>query len=1632
MSYTHKFSLASIKRAAVSVSASALFLLAALCAPFAAHAAWQPGLLGGHIIEDGNNNLKKSVMPDDMQPYLGPHVAKVRVEGTTGTPDPWWARYQTWVYVGQIYLDGSTYAFAESIDDGAYLLIDGAPVLDDGQWNATTFDTITRPAGWYSFELRLFNGINGAGPSNSDGWGTTAFGFGCNKTGATGKSNALYTYPEDAGTGTGTLFRYDDGTGFNEYLEVVGAPAGFSEADPAFGLYNNIESNQVFTASAPPAWTNAAGNVIAVTSGWKVYAEDAGGNFVVTNSGNSASFEYTHLGVQSRIVWDFAISNLISATSNPGGSVSGDGWCESTDFLTVSATPAAGYMFYEWVGDVAPEFASNDQIVLMGDRPRSVKAQFTPLVTGAIQYVTTNGNDTRLGLSPASAKLTIAAAVAELGAGGGTVIVAAGSYGVTNEIAINAPVTVRGVTGNAADVSVFRDTTANIRVFNVSHAEARLEALSVRDGRVDGISFTGGNILLSDGTVSNCVVSGGVVNGNTSLGGNIYITGVGAVVDSIVSGGIANGNNAEGGNIYIRDSGKVVDCIVRNGSSTGWDAKGGNISIGNANADALVLRCVVTNGLAQSSSGAGGGGIYMAGGRVEQCFIAYNKADGNVGSAVRMNGPGVMESCTIVRNIGDSGGAVNANNGSARVYNCVIVDNIAPNGNPANGGSVFSAGQQNRFENCVADAYINETCVTGENGFGFFDAANGNYYLTPLSVALDAGVATAGLLSDVDIDGNPRFVGASMDVGCYEYQENGIGGAFDFAFDASGIRSALVPFPVAFTAAVFNASAPVEFVWDFGDNTAPFTTSVFSVTHTYETPGSFTVSVTATDGAATLKRSYADFVYGVPRFIHVTPGVSTPAFPYDTFGNALTSINTAIDVAVDGAVIIISNGVYNITSQLGVQKQLELRSFTGVPEDVVLRGDGKTRVLLINNGAAVVRDVTIENGFSVEGANVRIESQGGMLTNSIVRNGIAQAHEATAGGVQIGGANALVTHCVITNNTLITNAGNDKGAGVSMTVGRLEHSLVADNKVARANPNNVGGLYITGASSVLNCTIAGNSGGYNGGVYTLGGTLRNTVIAGNTATQNSGDTVVWDSRNNYNDAAARFINCAADTAAPINDTCIAAPADVLISNITAGDYTPAALSPLINAGQEFAPPPATDLVGAARVQSDRIDIGCFEADPERACMSFNTNIREGFIPAQVVFTVTTEGIASSDSLLLHWDFNGDGIVDFTTNSLSVTHTYASAGIYPVSLTLENQTTMQSYSMTRANWLALAPKTLYVDLGNAAPAFPYGSWTAAANNLQTAIDTAVNGCEIIIREGEYPISTGIRVDKALRIHSDKDAPESVVLTRGDNNNLRMVTMNHSDALLSGVAIQNGLVTSGEGANLYFELRGGAVSNCVIRNGQANGHNGQNVITVQGAAALITHCVITNNTMNSSGSSNQKGIIYMGSGRIENSLIADNHSAAGGLVGIFRLLGGTIRNCTIAGNTSYMYGVVRFDNNPTAALANNVISGNTALAPETSPLWSGHASGPTRFINCTTDVYVNDTCEVELAATTYKNSAKGNYQLANGSSAIDAGDPVSPAEAAAAGIDLVGNPRIVNNRIDNGCYESRGRGTIIVIR
>ncbi|WP_410509796.1 NosD domain-containing protein [Methanosarcina hadiensis] len=153
-----------------------------------------------------------------------------------------------------------------------------------------------------------------------------------------------------------------------------------------------------------------------------------------------------------------------------------------------------------------------------------------------------------------------------------------------------------------------------------------------------------------------------------------------------------------------------------------------------------------------------------------------------------------------------------------------------------------------------------------------------------------------------------------------------------------------------------------------------------------------------------------------------------------------------------------------------------------------------------------------------------------------------------------------------------------------------------------------------------------------------------------------------------------------------------------------------------------------------------------DAAPEAA---FVRDVTSGTAPLTVSFFDASRYSPAA----WEWDF-GDGT---TSNERNPVHVYTEAGIYTVTLSVENEFGANNASWTDCVSLGEQNSTIYVD--DDAP----GTDPDTYSSIQEAVDSAAAGSTIIVRDGWYYET--VNVDKPLTIISEC-GPESTVV-QSDN-------------------------------------------------------------------------------------------------------------------------------------------------------------------------------------------------------------------------------------------------------------------------
>jgi hypothetical protein len=443
-------------------------------------------------------------------------------------------------------------------------------------------------------------------------------------------------------------------------------------------------------------------------------------------------------------------------------------------------------------------------------------------------------------------------------------------------------------------------------------------------------------------------------------------------------------------------------------------------------------------------------------------------------------------------------------------------------------------------------------------------------------------------LPEDDLAGNPRLTGFGLDIGAYEY---------DARVRSCGI--AVTP-PEAFVAQNVQLSASffgfdsetndLHFAWVLDDEAGTPVQSGLGlavVQHAYAAYGRYNVRLTVTEPSSgkTAFTVLTNAVHIGPQTLYLVQSNSVPVAPYDTWAKAATNVHEVMGEAVSGSTVLISNGTYDVSQVIALDKGITVRGVSGLTQTVLKgRKVAGVRIFDISHADAVVEGVTIRGGkTSSIGFGGGVNISGGTLRHCLITDNAEGGYTTGVGVNQIGG---LVSGCVISNNAWCENAG-----GLAIAGGICENTLITASRAAYA-----GGVWNNGGT-LRNCTITGNtSTGTNtndayrcpGGLWRAGGTIINCIIWGNSANNPSTkDHPDWSGGH----ATAFKHTC---TSVEVGENCLVA--DPRFRDAAKGDYRLSPHSPCRNRGlyQDWMAW-ATDLWGNPRVDVKQyVDIGAHE------------------------------------------------------------------------------------------------------------------------------------------------------------------------------------------------------------------------------------------------------------------------------------------------------------------------------------------------------------------------------------------------------------------------------------------------------
>ena len=342
-------------------------------------------------------------------------------------------------------------------------------------------------------------------------------------------------------------------------------------------------------------------------------------------------------------------------------------------------------------------------------------------------------------------------------------------------------------------------------------------------------------------------------------------------------------------------------------------------------------------------------------------------------------------------------------------------------------------------------------------------------------------------------------------------------------------------------------------------------------------------------------------------YVDVNSTNATP--PYTNWITAATNIQDAVNAAVAGDEIMVTNGIYHAVS---VGNSIVVRSVNG-PQATIIFGGGRCAYL---TGRASLLGFTLTHGSASDGgAGVKCQS-----TNEVVSNCVITGNQVVGflggqigddvvrayGGGAYGGT---LNNCTLWSNS-VSATWTASWAGQAVAQGGGAHSCTLNNCTLNGNSAYAGILGSTfsrslaqggGASSctLKNCTLVNNSvnaaGGLAGNSWveaegggTFGGTVDNCIAFLNTATVLPPFIGGWSLGEDFN----------------TRDFDSSWEGDPLFVDYAGGDLRLQSNSPCINAGNNSYVTSATDLDGNPRIAGGTVDIGAYEFQSPASMISY--------------------------------------------------------------------------------------------------------------------------------------------------------------------------------------------------------------------------------------------------------------------------------------------------------------------------------------------------------------------------------------------------------------------------------------------
>ena len=335
--------------------------------------------------------------------------------------------------------------------------------------------------------------------------------------------------------------------------------------------------------------------------------------------------------------------------------------------------------------------------------------------------------------------------------------------------------------------------------------------------------------------------------------------------------------------------------------------------------------------------------------------------------------------------------------------------------------------------------------------------------------------------------------------------------------------------------------------------------------------------------------------------------------PKKTIAAAVNTLAPTAAASSQPCTVHVAPGRYPISTPISLTNAVKLVGDGDNPSYVVVSNtvspnwnNKNFRCLFVNHESAWVSGLTFENGQQYfSGGNIMIDTNGGVISNCIIRAGMVRNNDAAGSNLAVNGP-GLVTHCTIQGGYVgaeSTGSGKICSVYLGHESARIENCLVDGFVVPSSNTKGGCGLRVEKGAAV-NCTVVNTQ-------YNVEDADKQAKLAGINVTGSGVATNCVSSLNADPSGILRsflpgqsgslLVSCAYDGIAgslePLSGmvTPVVGTAAEFFKDYANGDYTPKTGGPLIGKGANYEGMAGVDLAGKKRLNGKYIDIGCYEA-----------------------------------------------------------------------------------------------------------------------------------------------------------------------------------------------------------------------------------------------------------------------------------------------------------------------------------------------------------------------------------------------------------------------------------------------------